>query len=150
MSTPAHRIDIVLPARPESVAPARHAVGLLPALTTHPDGADLLGDLRLLISEAAANAVSHGRGDRLRVVLVADPSTGRVTGAVRDGSARLADGTRTTACQTEHESGRGLGIIAALSQSWGFATDGFGKWLWFCLAAHPAPAPPALPARAAA
>lgn len=61
--------------------------------------------------------------------------------AVRDASAEVArpaggPGARAADAAVDsalYESGRGLGIIDALSAAWGISTDGFGKWLWFCL-----------------
>ncbi|MFI5983480.1 ATP-binding protein [Streptomyces sp. NPDC051555] len=129
----AHLIDITLPATPAAASAARRALGECVG------AGELADDGRLALSEAVANAVEHTVSDRIRLVINHDAETGSLMCAVRDGHAELApaaDRTRTGCA--DQEGGRGLGIIAALSRSWGFSTFGHGKWLWFCLGAAPA------------
>ncbi|MFJ7271359.1 ATP-binding protein [Streptomyces sp. NPDC099050] len=89
----------------------------------------------LLLSEAVANAVEHTTSDELRLVIQHDETAGRLVCAVHDDSADLPRSEGMVSGCAERESGRGLAIIAALSLSWGFSTDGFGTWMWFCLEA---------------
>lgn len=140
-------IDISLPSTLQAAGQARRA------LSTCVSDRDLADEGSLLLSEAVANAVEHTESDRLRLVIRHDSATGALMCAVRDASAEVAgpaagpdtgsgqgparsatdsaedSGTDSAMC----ESGRGLGIIDALSAAWGISTDGFGKWLWFCL-----------------
>lgn len=123
----AHLIDITLPATPAAASQARRALGACVG------AGELADDGRLALSEAVANAVEHTVTKRLRLVISHDEETGSLMCAVRDGHAGLVSADRTRVGCAEPEAGRGLGIIAALSRSWGFSTYGFGKWLWFCL-----------------
>jgi anti-sigma regulatory factor (Ser/Thr protein kinase) len=105
---------------PAQVHDAREFVaGVLDAWGVHE------GDVVLLVSELATNAVLHARsefditvrriGDRLRV-------------EVTDGNSRLPS------CGTVPEdanSGRGLLLVQALSGSWGVDTTADGKTVWF-------------------
>ncbi|MFG2621365.1 ATP-binding protein [Streptomyces sp. NPDC048507] len=128
-ATSARLIDICLPGDLAAAGLARETLGTCVA------DRELADDGKLLLSEAVANAVEHGGSDRLRLVIRHDTATGSLMCAVRDDSAEMARTEGTPAGCAERESGRGLAIIAALSLAWGFSTDGFGKWLWFCLGA---------------
>jgi len=112
----------------------------------------LVGDAELVATELVTNAVRHGRGPvRLRlaledqhlVVAVADCDPHPV-----DPAARAAD---------DDESGRGLAIVAGLSQHHGCTVNGRRKVMWAALATTatgvrvvppptPQPAPPPAPA----
>ncbi|WP_411104723.1 ATP-binding protein [Streptomyces sp. cmx-4-9] len=135
-------IEISLPRTLEAPGHARRA------LNTCVRDRELADEGALLLSEAVANAVEHTESERLRLVIRHDAETGALMCAVRDGNAELSRPEPRTgapgrdAAGTEDaedaedaldESGRGLGIIAALSAAWGVSTDGFGKWLWFRL-----------------
>jgi len=107
-------LDLELPASPEAVAQARHALdGLGDAL---PDAR--LRDLRLLVSEVVTNAVRHaglGPGDMIRLVVkvgarvlrveVHDPGGGFAPGPVSPDPAR--------------PSGWGLYLVDELADRWG-------------------------------
>ncbi|MFI5761934.1 ATP-binding protein [Streptomyces sp. NPDC051563] len=124
---PARLIDIPLPRTLQAPAQARRAFD-----ACAPDSAPA-DEGNLLLTEAVANAVEHTTGDELRLVIQHDEAAGRLVCAVRDGSADLPRFEGTLYGCAERESGRGLALIAALSLSWGFSTDGSGKWLWFSL-----------------
>ncbi|WP_331742086.1 ATP-binding protein [Streptomyces sp. NBC_01006] len=126
---PAHRVDITLPATPEAARSARRA------LSEAAIGSDLADDARLLVTEAVGNAVRHTVSTRIRMVVAVEPGTERLLCALRDDTPHLGPANPAAAGCARRESGRGLGLIAALSQSWGVATDGAGKWVWFWLAA---------------
>ncbi|MET7518665.1 ATP-binding protein [Streptomyces sp. NPDC005480] len=132
----AHLIaDIIIPSRPKAVSQARRALAaLVPDCETADDG-------RLLMSEAVANAVEHTQSTDVRVVIRHEEVAGRLVCAVHDDNPQLPPSPAEQTSQDgweEAESGRGLGLIKALSESWGFSTDGFGKWLWFTLDSRPA------------
>ncbi|MER6782501.1 MULTISPECIES: ATP-binding protein [unclassified Streptomyces] len=126
---PAHRVDIVLPATPEAARSARRA------LSEAAIGGAVADDARLLVTEAVTNAVRHTVSTHIRMVVDVEAGTDRLLCALRDEAPHLGPADRTPAGCAKRESGRGLGLIAALSQSWGVATDGAGKWVWFWLGA---------------
>ena len=123
----------------QSVGAARRAaLRLLRA--SAPDLEDVLADdIRTIVSELATNAVLHARTPfRISVAVAAD----RVRVAVHDGSAgrprpsRLRDERAST--------GRGLHMVADLSDEWGVEPDpdGAGKTVWCDLStARPAGGP---------
>ncbi|WP_405899945.1 ATP-binding protein [Streptomyces sp. NBC_00727] len=89
----------------------------------------LSDDLVQVVSELVANAVVHGRTARDRQVEVTlDQDSERVRIEVRDvgdGIPRMRRAVRPLAA-----SGRGLGIVAALSASWGVTERVMGKTAW--------------------
>jgi two-component sensor histidine kinase len=86
--------------------------------------------LILLVSELVTNAVVHtGCPAVLRLLLsgVPDSSAGTVRLEVADGSARppvprCAEGDETN--------GRGLALVEALADRWGWSSEGIGKRIW--------------------
>ncbi|MEU5426872.1 ATP-binding protein [Streptomyces olivoreticuli] len=89
----------------------------------------------LLMSELVANAVEHTRSRNLRVI-ISRPEPDRVRVAVVDMS-RTHPSPRTTTAEEEH--GRGLVVIAALSDNWGTDPLRWGKRVWADLHAEAAP-----------
>ncbi|GGK83727.1 hypothetical protein Sme01_17820 [Sphaerisporangium melleum] len=87
---------------------------------------DLIDDVVVVVTELLANALVHG-GPPVRVALGMAPGT--VTGSVTD----HGDGwPQPRPADTDAEHGRGLGIVAALTDSWGVAPlPGGGKSIWF-------------------
>jgi anti-sigma regulatory factor (Ser/Thr protein kinase) len=89
---------------------------------------DLVGDVRVVVSELATNAIVHAN-TAFSVTLHGDDSS--VALEVRDGSAR---GVVLSPLSRTSTSGRGLVIVDRLSDRWGVAhhADG-GKsvWAWF-------------------
>jgi hypothetical protein len=116
----AERIELV--PRPTSAAAARK-------LTTafarrHHLGDDLADSICLVVSELVTNAVLHAR---TAVVLSLELRPGVVRVGVRDGSlATLAIRNYSAEAVT----GRGLGVVDALSSGWGALADGDGKLVW--------------------
>lgn len=115
---------IHLPAEPAAAAAGRGFVAT--ALTTW-GCAELVETAKLLTSELVTNAVQHGDGPlRLAIrrtaseviVEVSDNSTTRPTMQPGDPTA---------------ESGRGLLLVDALSDTWGTRPDGPAKAVWFAL-----------------
>ncbi|MEV7177503.1 ATP-binding protein [Kitasatospora sp. NPDC093679] len=119
--------DLTLPRVPQAVTRARHTVTALVADCTVAD------DARLLISEAVANAVEHTAGPAVRIRISHDSRSGELLCHVRDFSRTVPRHEPTAAPDGEAEGGRGLHLIAALSESWGYERDAAGKQLWFRL-----------------
>lgn len=122
---------------PHQVAPARRwAVEQAgEAGLTDQDAAAVL---ELLASELITNAVRHGEGT-VDVTLVRDGATLRI--AVTDGGRGLpAPGAPGEGSVT----GRGLLLVAALSDTWGVEhPSGGGTCVWFTVPTTTAPAPAA-------
>lgn len=88
----------------------------------------LCDDAALVVTELATNAVLHGQSD-FRVVLSATPTSVRISVADNSGA--------SPGCQdfsSGASSGRGLGLVSALSCGWGTAHVGEGKVVWADLA----------------
>ncbi len=87
-------------------------------------GYDLADALCLVVSELVTNAVLHARTE---VVLTLELRPGVARVGVRDNSpATLA----VLNYSPEAVTGRGLGVVAALSRTWGMVADGDGKLVW--------------------
>lgn len=111
------------PGDPEQVRQARHWV------REHLPGCPPLDDVIEIVSELAANAVTHTRsrdsGGRFDVELVWFPGLLRVI--VGDQGAPFAPRLIEKAGDT---GGRGLLIVDRLSRAWGIAGDPVGRWVW--------------------
>ncbi|WP_167392537.1 ATP-binding protein [Streptomyces pactum] len=95
----------------------------------------------LALTELVANVVRHVPGRRCRVCFLLRPGGVRVE--VADGCPELPV---PAAADTLDDGGRGLVIVAAVTDRWGVAphTEGRGKTVWFecgSRAAPPAPRP---------
>jgi anti-sigma regulatory factor (Ser/Thr protein kinase) len=113
-----------------NIAAARHFVAL--QLAVHGLD-DAVPDARLVVSELATNAVRHA-GSRFTVTV--DVTGGAVLVTVSDPSSALPFPVQASPL---HDSGRGLGIVAELSASWGVTPEPHGgKSVWALIA-------PALP-----
>ncbi|WP_149264686.1 ATP-binding protein [Actinomadura sp. K4S16] len=82
-------------------------------------------DVQLITSELATNAVEHGAGDRMALVLTGDGERVRV---------ELTDGgggePRVRAPGDDEEGGRGLVIVTAVAERWGVRREGGGTCVW--------------------
>ncbi|MCX5211907.1 ATP-binding protein [Kitasatospora sp. NBC_00240] len=120
------RLDLFLPALPQSVPAVRHLLrDLLAALGLEPDTACLL------LTELLSNAVRLGGFPavtlELRAKVVRITVADHVPGAV---AVRRADPDDT--------SGRGLFLVEALADAWGVTDIGtYGKAIWATAAAVP-------------
>ena len=113
---------VELAPRPASAATARRSARVFAA--THRLGDDLADTLCLVASELVTNAVLHAR-TTLVLTLELHPGVARI--GVRDRS------PATPAVRNyspEAVTGRGLGVVAALSRAWGIVADGDGKLVW--------------------
>lgn len=128
---PAGRVER-LPSDPTSVAAARVLVA---AELARAGRSDLADDATLAVSELAANAVLHAHTE-LIVRVTVSAAGARVE--VDDGSPVLPV---PVPAGTSALSGRGLALVAALTDAWGAEpTASGGKTVWFELSAASAPA----------
>lgn len=113
---------VQLEPRPASAAAARRTVRGFAARNRL--GYDVADALCLVVSELVTNAVLHARTE---VVLTLELRPGVARVGVRDNSpATLA----VRNYSPEAVTGRGLGVVAALSRTWGMVADGDGKLVW--------------------
>jgi anti-sigma regulatory factor (Ser/Thr protein kinase) len=87
--------------------------------------ADVLQDVLLVASEVVTNAIRHARTP-LTVNLEIHSDTVRVV--VTDGAVPF--GNRVTGVDDDAESGRGMGIVAAICSAWGMGDTPIGKSIW--------------------
>jgi anti-sigma regulatory factor (Ser/Thr protein kinase) len=121
VATPSMRAFPGLPAQVRSVREfVAHAV----------DDCPVAGDVILLASEVAANAVVHtasGKGGTFTVVV--RPGAGVIRVEVHDGGSEASPGIRAT--EDLAGSGRGLGLVESLATRWGHLGDRDGRVVWF-------------------
>jgi hypothetical protein len=108
--------------RPASVAAARKLATAF--AERHHLSDDVADVLCLVTSELVTNAVLHARTPVV-LTLEVRPTMARIT--VRDGS-RASLAVRNYSA--EAVTGRGLGVVEALSRAWGAVADGDGKLVW--------------------
>jgi anti-sigma regulatory factor (Ser/Thr protein kinase) len=110
------------PPAPESVRRARQFT--LRTLASW--GADVLeDDVRVVASELATNALLHAR---TRFTLTLTLENDRLRLSMADGSPNRPRMRRFDTA--EATTGRGLRMVAELSQAWGVEQDGEGKAVW--------------------
>ena len=118
--------EIELPRALESAATARQAVGEL----SHALPEDVLGDVRLLVSELVTNALRHaGLGDDERIAL----AVGVTDQAVRVEVTDHGRGFDPSAVPSDPEAAEGWGLylVATLSDRWGAESNGDATRVWF-------------------
>ncbi|GAA2206877.1 ATP-binding protein [Nonomuraea monospora] len=123
-----------LPGMPSQVARARELVGAALG-RDHP----LYDDVALLTSELATNAILHtksGAGGSFTVSVVSSAVVVRVF--VSDGGSDEPPCVCRTSMQAT--SGRGLPLIEALSDRWGFVREAGATTVWFELSQQRLPA----------
>lgn len=109
---------------PEAVPAARWLVGAIVREWGVPLADDAFQDLELCASEVIANALLH-TGDRCAVTVLRRP--GRLRVEVADRCPVLARRERGV----EATGGRGLLLVEALAEAWGWCPRGDGKVVWF-------------------
>ncbi|WP_456243700.1 ATP-binding protein [Longispora urticae] len=117
---------VVVPhhAQAAGLARRRVAVELSPRL-----GAETLADVTAIVSELVGNAVLHARplpDGGVRVAWQVGPNS--IELRVTDGGAIELPHVRRVG--PESLNGRGLSIVAALSDRWGVIRDGLGQCVW--------------------
>ena len=113
---------IALPRSPASVGTARRFIAARTAAWSFPEPAG--AQLVLIGSELVTNAVLHARTE---LTLTLELRDGRVRISVRDRS-RVPPTLRHY--RADALTGRGLGVVAALSDRWGISTAADGKVVW--------------------
>lgn len=117
------------PGDPTAATSARMAIRS--AAQDQPAG--LRDDLELLATELVTNAVRHGSGD---VVLTLDQQDDHLVVAVT--GAATGDPVMRSA-STEAPSGRGLAIVTAVADEWGWSREGEQVTVWVRLGGGAAP-----------
>lgn len=115
------RAERRFPARPASVARARRFV----VASVGSDDPDLDSRLAALVSELATNSIRHARSP-FDVEVRRDDHTVKVS--VKDGSPEMP---KRRAHDPVDPTGRGLVVVEALADRWGFNPEGAGKAVWF-------------------
>ena len=118
---------IALPRSPASVGAARRFIQARTAAWSFPEPAG--SQLVLIGSELVTNAVLHARTG---LTLTLELRDGRVRISVKDQSQAPAT---LRHYQADALTGRGLGVVAALSERWGISAAPDGKVVWAEVAA---------------
>jgi anti-sigma regulatory factor (Ser/Thr protein kinase) len=119
----------VFPGRPARVARARRFVAAVL------NGCPMTDTAVLLTSELVTNALAHtpsGDGGSFEVIVWRDADSVLVA-VLDDGSDRSP---ATVGIDLENESGRGLGLVAALADRWGHQGGTAARAVWFLLRAR--------------
>ena len=113
VETDAPDLELTLPARPENVAVARHAIGGFADVLDVPD--QTLADVKLAVTEACTNCVVHaypnGIGENAVFEVEADSGDDELLVIVRDYGRGISPNTESPGL------GLGLPLIAALSRT---------------------------------
>lgn len=127
---------IELGAVPSSVRHARRWAADQLALSDPPPGQDLIDTAVLLVSELVTNAIqaaghlaaAANHSDHVQISLLITRERGTVRIEVHDG----AHGQVPASCDrsADAETGRGLMVIGALSDRWGWQPGRCGKVVW--------------------
>ncbi|MFC9344226.1 ATP-binding protein [Streptomyces sp. NPDC057020] len=121
----------VLPCAPQSAAVARR---LVTAVLRHWELPELTDRATVVVSELVTNAVIHAKTNGASVrVIISRLATGRVQVAVTDLDRRPPEPLEQP--DSAREGGRGLALVASLSESWGTDPRHWGKSVWAELAA---------------
>ena len=118
------RAAVELPVSREAPAMARE---FLRAASCREHHSAVLDDAVLLVSELVTNSVLHG-GPPVVVAVDCDGTTLRVR--VRDGSSVAP---RPREATESDENGRGMALVAEMSDEWGVDSEPAGKNVWFVL-----------------
>lgn len=130
-------IDLILPRHPRAASQVRRALWSL-----HLENEDMTYIGALLLSETVGNAVEHASGSDVRVKITIEAG-GELFCAVFDSDNRMLDmkPDYRQESPTMAEQGRGLSLMAAMSQAWGCIATDNGKWVWFRLSPNGCKAP---------
>jgi anti-sigma regulatory factor (Ser/Thr protein kinase) len=103
---------------------------------------ELIDDAVLVASELVTNALRHARplpDGRLVLSWEAAPDGRAIRLAVYDGGSEASQPAAPDGFDTQATSGRGLGIVATLSQRWGADSGDEGTVVWAVLVARSRP-----------
>ncbi|MFI6559234.1 ATP-binding protein [Streptomyces sp. NPDC050534] len=142
ISHPSRHCTVELQALPSRIGQVRRIVSAQ-LRYWHMDS--LIDRAALGVTELLTNVHLHAQPDKLCTVEI-ELLLDRLMVSVRDHDPRLPE---VRDVETSATTGRGLAMVAAVSESWGVRPDGdSGKVVWFTLPTAPAPvAPPARPPR---
>ncbi|WP_330329001.1 ATP-binding protein [Streptomyces sp. NBC_00536] len=142
ISHPRRHCVVALQALPPRIGQVRRIVS---AQLRHWQLDPLIDRAALGVTELLSNVHRHAQPDKACRVEI-ELRLGRLTVSVHDNDPRLPVARDADPLET---CGRGLALIAAVSESWGARPqpDSRGKVVWFSLRAAPAPAAPAHPVR---
>jgi anti-sigma regulatory factor (Ser/Thr protein kinase) len=118
---------IALPRSPASVGAARRFIAARTTAWSFPEPVG--SQLVLIGSELVTNAVLHARSE---LTLTLELRDGRIRISVKD---RSKAPPTLRHYQADALTGRGLGVVATLSDSWGISTAADGKVVWAEVAA---------------
>ncbi|WP_331731274.1 ATP-binding protein [Streptomyces sp. NBC_00073] len=125
--------------QPESVQAARDFT----TRTLTAWGLDDTGDIRLVVSELATNALTHGSDRRHGFLVRLEPHDGGIRLEVHDSRDPRKPLPEPAIPGPEAEAGRGLLIVATLAARWGIdPRPPRGKIIWSHFPAAPPPATP--------
>ncbi|MFI1016913.1 ATP-binding protein [Streptomyces sp. NPDC020965] len=143
ISQPSRHCTVELQALPSRIGQVRRIIS---AHLRHWNLDPLIDPAALGVTELLTNVHRHAQPDKMCVVDI-ELLLDRLTVSVRDHDPRLpALDTGAGDDDLYATSGRGLGLIAAVSDTWGVRPQGeTGKTVWFTLATPPAPALPPCP-----
>ena len=119
------KAEVTLPAAVSSVPTARH---FIESILSGWGLRDLAWTATLLISELAANAALHARGDSFTIRVSTQEDGIRLE--VQDGSLRLP---QQRSYSDEATTGRGLRLVGELADDWGVTPVAGGKTVWAVL-----------------
>lgn len=126
-------LELQLPRELESAATARQAVGELAGQLPE----ELIGDVRLLVSELVTNALRHAEmGDDDRIVLAVEVRSDAVRVEVRDPGSGFEPPAQVSK-EPDAGAGWGLYLVSTLADRWGVETGGATR-VWFELNRPPA------------
>ncbi|MFG2788353.1 ATP-binding protein [Streptomyces sp. NPDC048419] len=145
ISHPSRHCTVELQALPSRIGQVRRIVSAQ-LRYWHMDS--LIDRAALGVTELLTNVHLHAQPDKVCTVEI-ELLLDRLMVSVRDHDPRLPEVRDVESSAT---TGRGLAMVAAVSESWGVRPDGeSGKVVWFTLPTTPAPvAPPARPQRSTA
>ncbi|MEV4875199.1 ATP-binding protein [Streptomyces cyaneofuscatus] len=133
-----HHFTMLFSSTPRGARLARYLAGERLDTWGIPYGSDAHDALTLIVAELSANAVSHGLvpGRDFRLRLSAEDATVRVE--VTDTRGECVPALNDPSAD-DQEGGRGLLLVAALADNWGWfpRTDGPGKTVWASLDVWP-------------
>lgn len=136
ISEPSRYCTVELQALPSRIGQVRRIVS---AHLRHWQLDALIDHAALGVTELLTNVHRHARPDKLCTVEV-ELLLDRLTISVRDNDPRMPGACEPGGSEDEFAtSGRGLAIIAALSESWGARPHDAGKIVWFTLQAPASP-----------
>jgi anti-sigma regulatory factor (Ser/Thr protein kinase) len=116
------KAEVTLPAAVSSVPTARH---FIESILTSWGLTDLSWTATMIVSELAANAALHARGEEFTILVRTEADGVRLE--VSDGSLRLP---QQRLYSEQATTGRGLRLVGELASDWGVTPTAQGKTIW--------------------